>query len=173
MYILISHFTWLLQWFIILDINNLVNVSHHYWTLYWNCQSSEINMSSKMGDSLFKLGRYNRVFLEIWSQIHIWAPMLKQWAVGFFSRENTTEEFKGSTKVIFFIKTSKWEKWWSWLLRMTNAFILCNLFWKVQKLLAANREGSFNYSAQLPQWYCSSYKTPVLQRVCNLTAEGL
>ncbi len=32
-YILISHFTWLLQWFIILDMNNLVNVSHHYWML--------------------------------------------------------------------------------------------------------------------------------------------
>ncbi len=26
---------------------------------------------------------------------------------------------------------------------MTNAFILCNLLWKVQKSLAANREGSF------------------------------
>ncbi len=27
---------------------------------------------------------------------------------------------------------------------MTNAFILCNLLLKVQKSLAANREGSFN-----------------------------
>ncbi len=32
-YILISHFTWLLQWFIILDMNNLEKVSHHYWML--------------------------------------------------------------------------------------------------------------------------------------------
>ncbi len=31
--ILISHFTWILQWFIILDMNNLVNVTHHYWML--------------------------------------------------------------------------------------------------------------------------------------------
>ncbi len=45
---------------------------------------AEINMSIKMGDSLFKLGRYNWEFLEIWAQIPIWAPMLKQWAVGSF-----------------------------------------------------------------------------------------
>ncbi len=32
---------------------------------------AEINMSNKIGDSLFKLGRYNRVFLEIWAQIPI------------------------------------------------------------------------------------------------------
>ncbi len=29
-------------------------------------------------------------------------------------------------------------------LRMTNAFILCDLLWKVQKCYAANREGCFN-----------------------------
>ncbi len=29
-------------------------------------------------------------------------------------------------------------------LRMTNAFILCDILWKVQKSHAANREGSFN-----------------------------
>ncbi len=28
-----TNFTWLSQWFIILDINNLVNVYHHYWML--------------------------------------------------------------------------------------------------------------------------------------------
>ncbi len=97
-YILISHFLWLLQWFIILDMNNLVKVSHHYWMLLQLSNQAEINMSSKMGHSLFKLGRYNRVFLEICAQIPIWTPMLKQWAVG-----------------SFFIKTSKWEKWWSWM----------------------------------------------------------
>ncbi len=32
---------------------------------------AEINMSSKMGESLFKLGRHNRVFLEICVQIPI------------------------------------------------------------------------------------------------------
>ncbi len=32
-YVLISHFTRLLQWFIILDMNNLVKGSHHYWML--------------------------------------------------------------------------------------------------------------------------------------------
>ncbi len=102
-------------------------------------------MSSKIGDSLFKQGRCNRVFLEIWTQIPIWAPMLKLWAVGrFFLAKILQKSSQGPTKVHFFIKTSKWEKWCPWWLRMTNAFILCNLLWKVQKGLAANREGSFN-----------------------------
>ncbi len=32
---------------------------------------AEINIGRKMGDSFFKLGRYNRGFLEIWEQIPI------------------------------------------------------------------------------------------------------
>ncbi len=105
---------------------------------------AEMNMSSKMGDSLFKLGRYNRVYLDI---VHksLYEPLCwnsELWA--FFSCENTPEEITGTHKnYLFFIKTSKCEKWWPWSLRMTNAFILCNLLWKVQKGLAANREGSF------------------------------
>ncbi len=97
-----------------------------------------------MGDSLFKLGSYNRVFLEIWAEIPIWASMLKQWAVGsFFSWKYSRRAHRDPQKFIFFIKTSKWEKWWSRWLRMTYAFILCNLLWKVQKNLAANIKGSF------------------------------
>ncbi len=99
-----------------------------------------------MGESLFKLGRYNRVFLEIWAQIPIRAPILKQWAVGsFFSRKYSRRAHRDPQTFSFFIKTNKWEKWWSWWLRMTNAFILCNLLWKVQKNLAANRERSFKW----------------------------
>ncbi len=116
---------------------------------------AEINISSKMVESIFKLGRYNRTFLEMWVQIPIWAPMLKQWAVGsFFLRKYSR---KSSQKFIFFIKTSKWEKWSSWWLRMTNAFILCNLLWKVQKSLAAKREGSFN----IPEKFFSSIHVDV------------
>ncbi len=108
---------------------------------------AEINMSSNMGDSFFKLGRYNRVFLEIWAQIPIWAPMLKRWDVGsFFSHKYSRRAHRDPQKFFFFITTSKWEKWWSWWFRMTDAFILYNLLWKVQKSLAANREGSFNWS---------------------------
>ncbi len=33
---------------------------------------------------------------------------------------------------------------------MTNAFILCDLIWKVQKSDAANREGSFNVIMHIP-----------------------
>ncbi len=41
-------------------------------------------------------------------------------------------------------------------LRIANAFILCDLVWKVQKSHAANREGSFNISVQ---WTSLSYLT--------------
>ncbi len=139
-------------------MNNLVKVSHHYWILLKLSIKLKSTWAAKWGDSLFKLGRYNRVFLEIWAQIPIWAPMLKQWAVGFFSCENTTEELTGTHKCsFFFIKTSKWKKWWSWWLRMTNAFILCNLLWKVQKSLAANREGSFNN--KLNSWLNKDFRS--------------
>ncbi len=63
----------------------------------------------------------------------------------FFLVKILQKSSQGPTKVLFFfIKTSKREKWWSWWFRMTNAFILCNLLWKVQKNLAAKRKGSFN-----------------------------
>ncbi len=118
-------------------MNNLVRFSSLLNTLE-TVNQAEINMNSKMGESLYKLGRYNRVFLEIWAQILIWAPMLKQWAVGsFFLAKIRQKSSQGPTKILFF----KWEKWWSWWLRMTNVFILCNLLWKVQKRLAVNREG--------------------------------
>ncbi len=133
-YILFSHFTWLLQWFIILDINNLVNVSHHYWKLLKLSIKLKSTWAAKWG-SLFKLGRYNSVFLRIWAQIPIWTPL--------FSWKYSRRAHRDPQTISFFIKTSKWEKWWSWWLRMTNAFILCNLLWKVLKSLAANREGSF------------------------------
>ncbi len=99
-------------------------------------------MSSKMGDSLFKLGRYNGVFLEIWAQIPIWASMLKQWAVGsFLLMKILQKSSQGPTKVLFFIKTRKWEKWWSWWLRMLSYYVIyCE-----KRGLAVNREGSFKY----------------------------
>ncbi len=53
-------------------------------------------------DSLFKLGRYNRVFLEICAQIPMWAPMLKRWAVGsFFSRKYSRRAHRDPQKFIF------------------------------------------------------------------------
>ncbi len=96
-YILISHFKWLLQWFILLDMNNLVSFSSLLNALE-TVNQAKINMSSKMGGLPFKLGRYNRVFLEIWAQIPIWAPTLKQWAIGSFSHENTPEELTRTHK---------------------------------------------------------------------------
>ncbi len=43
-------------------------------------------------------------------------------------------------------------------LRMTNAFILCNLVWKVQKSHAANREGSFNPRYKLRHGWALVYR---------------
>ncbi len=135
---------------------------------------AEIKMSSKMGNSLFKLGRYNRVFQEIWAQIPVWAPMLKQWAVGSsFLTKILQQSSQWHTKVHFFHK-NKWEKWWSRRLTMTNAFILCNLLWKVQKRLAANKESSFSCGI-CHSWmilkirYSSTYKSLAsLMYVCVL-----
>ncbi len=116
-----------------------------------------------MGDSLFKLGRYNRVFLEIWTQIPIWGPILIWWAVGsFFSRKYSKRAHRDAQTFFLFIKTIKWEKWWSWWLRITNAFILCNLLWKVQKCIAANKEGSFKLCVKFEQeWLSISLKRPL------------
>ncbi len=149
MYILISHFTWRLQWFIMLDINNLINVSHHYWML--------LKLSIKWNQHEYQNGGFSFQTKEVQQGIprnlgtnpdmSTYVETLRYGK--FFSRENTPEELTWTHKsFFFFIKTSKWEKWWSWWLRITNAFILCNLLWKVQKNLAANREGSFNQYLQ-------------------------
>ncbi len=46
---------------------------------------------------------------------------------------------------VHFLYINKCEKWWSWMtLRITNAFILCDLFWKILKNHRTNTEGSFN-----------------------------
>ncbi len=55
-------------------MNNLVKVKSFSSLLKQALETvnqAEINMNSNMGDSLFKLGRYNRVFLDIWAQIPI------------------------------------------------------------------------------------------------------
>ncbi len=44
---------------------------------------------------------------------------------------------------LLYKQVSGWNGDHEWL-RMTNAFILCDLVWKVHKSHAANREGSFN-----------------------------
>ncbi len=63
---------------------------------------------------------------------------------GVFTGENTPEDRTAThiSSLFPYIHVSGWngdDKW----LRMTNAFILCNLLWKVQKSHPANREGSF------------------------------
>ncbi len=63
---------------------------------------------------------------------------------GVFSQENTPEGCTETHKSSFFpykqVSGRNGDREW---LRMTNAFILCDLVWTVQKCDAANREGSF------------------------------
>ncbi len=60
---------------------------------------AEINMSS----SLFKLGRYNRVFLEIWAQIPYVSPYVETVSCGeFFLTKILQKSSQGPTKVLFF-----------------------------------------------------------------------
>ncbi len=62
----------------------------------------------------------------------------------FFSQENTPEGHIETHKNSFFshkqVSGRNGDHEW---LKMTNAFILCDLVWKVKKRHAANREGSF------------------------------
>ncbi len=71
---------------------------------------------------------------------------------GVFSQENTPEGHTETHKSKLFpykqVSGRNGDHEW---LRMTNAFILSDLVWKVQKSHAANREGSFNkYVCFLP-----------------------
>ncbi len=63
---------------------------------------------------------------------------------GVFSQENTPEGHTETHKSDFFPykQVSRRNGDHEWF-RMTNAFILCDLLWKVQKRHAANRENSF------------------------------
>ncbi len=72
---------------------------------------------------------------------------------GGFSQENTpeghTETFKSLSWFFPYEQVSERNDDHEWL-RMTNAFILCDLVWKVQKSHAVYREGSFNVN-DIPQ----------------------
>ncbi len=63
---------------------------------------------------------------------------------GVFSQENTPEGSTETYKCSFFpykqVSGRNGDHEW---LRMTNAFIWCDLVWKVKKCYVANREGSF------------------------------
>ncbi len=63
---------------------------------------------------------------------------------GVFSQVNTLEGHTETHKSSFFpskqVSGRNGDHEW---LRMTNAFILCDLIWKIQKSHTANREGSF------------------------------
>ncbi len=65
--------------------------------------------------------------------------------MGVFSQYNTPEGHTETHKSLFFsykqVSGRNGDHEW---LRMTNAFILCDLVWKVQKGYATNRKGSFN-----------------------------
>ncbi len=65
---------------------------------------------------------------------------------GVFSRENTPEGHTETHNSFFFpfkqVSGKNGDHDW---LRMTNAFILCDLLWKVQKSHAVNQEGSFKH----------------------------
>ncbi len=63
---------------------------------------------------------------------------------GDFPQENTPEGCTDTHKSKFFpYKQVNWRNGHHEWLRMTNAFILCDLVWKVQKGHAAIRECSF------------------------------
>ncbi len=63
---------------------------------------------------------------------------------GVFSQENTPDDHTETHKCsLFLYKQLNGRNGDHEWLRITNAFILCDLVWKVQKSHATNREGSF------------------------------
>ncbi len=81
---------------------------------------------------------------------------------GIFSQENTPEARTGTHKGSFFpykqVSRRNGEHEW---LRITTAFILCDLVWKVQKNHAVNREGSFNMYGRVVCHY-SCWQVPFM-----------
>ncbi len=125
-------------------MNNLVKVSHHYWMLLKLSIKLKSTSAAKWGTLFSNKEVQQGIPRNVCTNPYM-SPYVETVSCGeLFSRKYIRRACRDLQKFIFFIKTSKWEKWWSWCLRMTNAFILCNLLWKVQKSLAANREGSFN-----------------------------
>ncbi len=127
-------------------MNNLVNVSHHYWMLLKLSIKLKSTWAAKMGRHPFQTREVQQSIPRNLGTNPYMNPYVETVSCGefFFSRKYSKRAQRDPQNLFFFIKTSKWEKWWSWWLRMTNAFILCNLLWKVQKSLRVNREVSFN-----------------------------
>ncbi len=140
MYILISHFAWLSQWFIILDINNLVIVYERYWMLLklsikWN-QHEYQNGGITFQTREVQLGIPRNMGTNPYMSTYVETVSCEK----FFSRKYSRRAYR----FYFFIKQISRRNGDHDDLEFTNAFILCNLLWKVQKNLAANKEGSFN-----------------------------
>ncbi len=74
---------------------------------------------------------------------------------GVLSQENTPEDCTETHNSSFFPYKQISGKYSDHkYLRMTNAFILCDLIWKVQKCHAENREGSLKYIAHIHVIIC-------------------
>ncbi len=70
-YILISHLTWLLQWFIILDLNNLVNVSHHY------CSDHHHSGDNRKGTEVDRgvVAEWSKVLIPVPWPLMVWSTL--------------------------------------------------------------------------------------------------
>ncbi len=89
----------------------------------WNCQSSEINMSSKMGGIPFQTREVQQGIPRNLGTNPYISTYVETVSCGkFFLTKILQKSSQGPTKVLFFffIKTSKWEKWWS-----------CDLEWRM------------------------------------------
>ncbi len=108
------------------------------------------------------------------------------WGGGVFSQENTPEGHTETHKCSFVpYKQVSGRNGDHECLRMTNAFILCDLVWKVQKRHAVNRERSFKLRVNVRQfriktrWSITSvsfgliYHFPDLHHIHENSAETL
>ncbi len=123
-------------------MNNLVKVSHHYWMLLKLSIKLKSTWATKWGLPFQTREVQQGIPRNVGTNPYISSYVETVSCAVFFSRKYSRRAHRDPQKFFFYHK-NKWEKWWSWWLRMTNAFILCYLLWKVQKSLAANRKGSF------------------------------
>ncbi len=133
-------------WIIILDKHSFVKLSHHYITSggYHVCLQPMPCGLNGMYWAICEQSNCDTSLTPLYSHCygHDMSFAWVIWGGEFFSRKY----FRRSHKCYYFpykqVSGRNGDHEW---LRMTNAFILCDLLWKVQKSHEVNKEGSFKY----------------------------
>ncbi len=134
--------------------------------MYWTkCNQSNYHTNLTTLCSHFLLSCGNQAIIKS-AHWWLWSCYLHGWSGRSFPLKNTPKDHKSSFFPYKQVSGRNGDHEW---FRMTNAFILCDLLWKVQKVHARNREGSFknNGIERLLKPY--NYLAPT--HICNMSYE--